>query len=137
MPRNPGSTMSKRRKSEKSDGATPLAAKAQALAEKQAKLRAEIERNEELIKNAPRLAREQEMKRRDELIRRRSRTDARPGSPVALQDRRYLFELDASRPARVKSLRAERRRGRLLFFALLLTFFGVVYWAYFVFTHQS
>jgi hypothetical protein len=37
-------------------------------------------------------------------------------------------------PARQKSLRAERRRGRFLFFILLCTLAAVVYWAYLIFT---
>ena len=128
---------SKPRKPEKNPAApSPLDAKARALAEEQEKLRQEIERNERLIKEAPKIAKEWERTRREELIKRRSRTDARPGSHVALHDRRHLLELDPGRPLRQKKLRAERRRGRLLFFVLLFTFGLVVYWAYWVFTHQ-
>jgi len=128
---------SKPRKPEKPKGSSPLDAKARALAEQQEQLRAEIERNERLIQEAPKIAKERERTRREELIKRRSRTDSRPGSPVALHDRRHLFELvDPGKPLQQKKLRAERRRGRLLFFVLLGTFGLVVCWAYFVFTHQ-
>jgi hypothetical protein len=126
----------KRRKQEKPKASSPLDDKARALAEQQAKLREEIERNERLIKEAPKIRKEQERVRREELIKRASRTDARRGSRVALHDPRHGFELNAAMPARVKSLRAERRRGRFLFFVLLCTFAAVLYWAYFVFTHQ-
>jgi hypothetical protein len=126
----------KRRKPEKPKTSSPLDAKAHALAEKQEKLQAEIERNQRLIEDAPKIRKEQERLRREELVKRASRTDARRGSRVALQDPRHGFELNAAMPARVKSLRAERRRGRFLFFVLLCTFAAVVYWAYFIFTHQ-
>jgi hypothetical protein len=125
----------KRRKEEKPQPVSPLDEKARALAAEQDKLRAEIERNERLIKEAPKLRKEHERLRREELVKRASRTDARRGSRVALQDPRHGFELNAAMPARVKSLRAERRRGRFLFFILLCTFAAVVYWAYFIFSH--
>ena len=116
----------KRRKQEKPKpkAAKPtshLDDKARALSEQQEKLRAEIERRERLIKEAPKIAREQERIRREELVKRASRTEARPGSRVALQDPRYGFELNAAMPARQKSLRAERRRGRFLLFFVLVS----------------
>jgi hypothetical protein len=128
----------KRRKPEKSKAkpTSPLADKARALGEQQDKLRAEIERRERLIKEAPQIAERRERQRREELIKRASRTDGRSGSRVALRDPRFGFELNAAMPARQKSLRAERRRGRFLFFVLLCTFAAVVYWAWFIFNHQ-
>lgn len=126
----------KRRKQEKqTKPASPLDAKARALEEKQRKLQAEIERNQRLIEDAPKIRKEQERARREELIKRASRTDGRRGNRVALHDPRHGFELNAAMPARVKSLRAERRRGRFLFFVLLCAFVAVVYWAYSIFTH--
>lgn len=128
----------KRRKQEKSKAkpTNALDDKARALSEQQDKLRAEIERRERLIQEAPKIAKERERVRREELVKRASRTEARPGSRVALQDTRHNFELNAAMPAKHKSLRAERRRGRFLFFVLLCAFAAVVYWAYFLFTHQ-
>ena len=127
----------KRRKEEKkAQAANPLDIKAQALAAEHDKLRAEIERREHLIKEAPKIAREQERIRREELVKRASRTEARPGSRVALQDPRHVLEFNPGMPAQRKRLRAERRRGRFLFFVLLCTFGAVLYWAYFTFTHQ-
>ena len=126
--------MPKRRKQEKPNASSPLDEKARALAAEQEKVRAEIERRERLIKEAPKIAKERERVRREELVKRASRTQARGVSRVALQDPRY--ELNAAVPARQKSLRAERRRGRLLFLVLLCTFAAVVGWAYYIFTHQ-
>jgi hypothetical protein len=124
----------KRRKSEKPQASSPLDDKARALAEQQDKLRAEIERNQRLIENAPKLRKEYERIRREELVKRASRTEGRRGSHVALQDPRHGYEFNAAMPARQKSLRAERRRGRFLFFILLCTLAAVVYWAYLIFT---
>jgi hypothetical protein len=127
----------KRRKPEKkSPGPSPLDLKAQALTEAQNKLQAEIEARERLIKDAPRIAQEQQRKRREELVKRASRTEVRPGSRVALQDRRHVLEFNSGAPAQHKRLRRERRQGRLLFFFLLCTFGAVLYWDYFTFTHQ-
>jgi hypothetical protein len=115
---------------------TPLDEKARALAEAQAKLEQEIARHQQVIQEAPKRAKEIQQRRREELINRASRTEARPGSRVALPDRRYS-ELNAGvATARPRGLRAERRRGRLMFFVLLLTFSGLVYWLYYTVTRQ-
>jgi hypothetical protein len=118
----------------KEAASNPLDDQARDLAAQQAKLRAEIERNQRLIEEAPKIRKEQERLRREELVRRASRTDGRRDSHVALQDPRHAFEFNAARPAQQKSLRAARRRGRFLFFVLLCTLAAVVYWAYLTFT---
>jgi hypothetical protein len=127
-----------KRRPNRSDGKeknpTPLDDKARALSEAQAKLEAEIARQQQVIQEAPQRAKEIQQRRRDELINRASRTEARPGSRAALPDRRYS-ELNVAVPVRQKGLRAERRRGRLMFFVLLLTFCGLVYWLYYTVTH--
>jgi len=53
---------------------------------------------------------------------------------VALPDRRFS-ELNVAVPTKTKGLRSERRRGRLMFFVLLLTLSGLVYWLYYTVTH--
>jgi hypothetical protein len=125
----------KRRTPGKEKAPTALDEKARALAEAQAKLEAEIARQQKVIKEAPERAKELQQRRRDELINRASRTEARPGSRAALPDRRYN-ELNVAVPVRQKGLRSERRRGRLMFFLLLLTFCGLVYWLYYTVTHS-
>jgi len=127
----------KRRKPEKETRTpTPLDEQARALAETEAKLRAEMERHRRLIEDAPKIREEQKRVRREQLIKKRSSSEGRRNSRVALHDPRHGFELNAAIPARQKSLRAERQRGRFLFFILLCTFALVVYWAYFILTHQ-
>ncbi len=119
---------------DKPQPATPLDEKARALAETQAKLEAEIARQQRVIQEAPQRAKEIQQRRRDELINRASRTESRPGSRAALPDRRFS-ELNFVAPARQRGLRAERRRGRLMFFVLFVTLCGLVYWLYYTVTH--
>src|SRR5690349_5075722 len=115
--------MAQKRRPQKNDkSGSPLDDKARALADAQAKLEAEIAHQQRLIQEAPQRAQEIRQRRRDELINRASRTEARPGSRVALPDRRFSTELNAVVPMRQRGLRAERRRGRLMFFVLLVTF---------------
>jgi hypothetical protein len=118
----------KRRKPSQEKLRTTLDEKARALAETQANLEAEIARQQRVITEAPERAKELQQRRRDELINRASRTESRTG--VALPDRRYN-ELHVAVPVRPRGLRAERRRGRLMFFVLLLTFCGLVCWLYY------
>src|SRR5882757_8485591 len=121
----------KRRPQGKEKTPTPLDEKARALAEAQAKLEAEIARQQQVIKEAPQRAKEIQQRRRDELINRASRTEARPGSRAALPDRRFSELNLAMPPMRQRGLRAERRRGRLMFFVLFVTLCGLIYWLYY------
>ena len=124
----------KRRPLKNDKSGSPLDEKQRALAEAQAKLEAEIARQQQVILEAPKRAKEIQLRQRDEFINRASRTEARAGSRVALPDRRY-DQLNTVVPMRQRGLRAERRRGRLMFFVLLMTFCALVYWLYFTVTH--
>src|SRR3954468_11463615 len=105
-----------RRNSGKAKAPSPIDEKARALAEQEAQLRAQMESVQKLIEEAPKIAEEQRKLRREELINRASRTEARSGSRAALPDRR--FEANVAAPAQRRRLRAERRQGRLTFFFL-------------------
>ena len=124
----------KRRNPAKDKSPSPLDEQARALAEQEEKLRAKMESCQKLIAEAPAIAREQARQRREELINRASRTDARPGCRTALPDRR--FDVNVAVPAQRRRLRAERRQGRLLFFVLLLVLAGLITWAYYTFTNS-
>jgi hypothetical protein len=112
---------------------TTLDSKKKAMAAEEAKLREKVERYQRLIENAPKLAKERERRQREQFVTRASRADHRPGSRAALPDRRY--ELNPGAPARDRRLRAERNRGRMMFFILLLVFVGVVGWLYVTMGH--
>ncbi len=110
---------------------SPLDEQKRALAEKEVKLHAEIARRLKLIEQAPLLAEEQQRRRRDELIKRASRTDARHGSRVALQDPRFGYEANLGTPAPMRRLKSERRRGMLTFFVLCAVLAAVLCWLYY------
>ena len=114
---------------------SPLDARRRSLAEEEAKLREQMEQQQKLIEDAPKIARERARQRREELITRATRTDARPGSKAALIDRRF-YEANVAAPAQHRRLRAERRQGRLTFFVLLIVFSAVIFWLYYTVMHS-
>lgn len=109
----------------------------------------QVEKYQRLIAQAPALAEqrrqaeaakqraEEELRRlqREEAVVRRARIEGRFGSPASLPDRRY--ELNAGAPARQRRLRAERNRGRMTFFFLLLIFAATLAFLYFTVMHGS
>ena len=126
----------KRKKAGPQKAESPLEAKMREVAEREAKNRAEMEQCQQVIKDAPLRARKIAEAQRDELITRAARTETRRGNPAALPDRWRPLEANVAVPAQHKRLRAERRQGRLLFFALLCTLLGVGYWIYYTVTHS-
>ncbi len=108
---------------------TPLDARQRAIAEEEATLRAQVQKYQKLIEDAPKIAKERDRVRREQFISRASRTEARPGSRTALPDRRY--DLNVGVPARQRRLRAERNRGRMTFFILLVLLALSFLWLYY------
>lgn len=110
-------------------GNTPLDDKQRALIEQQEKLRQKMDRLQRLIEDAPKVAEEQERRRREELAR-SSRRTRRSDIPV-LQDTRYEHVMHvsvaASRPSR-KTLKAEKRQARLKFLVLFILLVLVLLW---------
>ena len=125
----------KRRKQGPQKPESPLEAKKREIAEREAKTLEEIEKCKKLIQEAPQRAEKMAKAQRDELISRAARTETRRGNPVALHDYRRTFDANIPQPARHRSLRAERRQGRLLFFALLSVAVGLGYYVYYTITH--
>ena len=93
------------------------------------RLQREMEEKKQLIERAPQMKAEVEKRRREELVTRASRTEARFGSPGALLDPRYGFELNAGATT-PRKLRRERNRGMWTFFALLILLGLAIYWVY-------
>ena len=112
---------------------TPIDAKQRAIAEQEAKLRAQMEKYERLIQEAPKIAKERDRARREQFITRASRTEGRYNSRAVIPDSRY--ELNAGAPAKMRRLRAERNRGRNTFFILLIVLAAAVLWLYMIVTH--
>jgi hypothetical protein len=132
MPRKKRTTSDNFGRAEKS---TPLDAAQRAIAEQEAKLRAQMEKYQKLIDQAPKLAEERDRIRREQARQRATHIERRFGNGASLPDRR--FELNAGLPARQRRLRQERNRGRMMFFLLLLVFIGTVLWAYFTLTQNQ
>jgi type IV secretory pathway VirB10-like protein len=122
----------KQRKEEEEIADTTLDGKKKAIAADEAKVRQAMEKAERLIKIAPKLAQERQRRQREQFVTRASRTEGRANPRTALPDRRY--ELTAGVPPRQRHLRAERNRGRLMFFVLLIVFAAVIAWLYFTMT---
>ena len=126
--RNSGKPTGRRRSEPPS--VTPLDAEKRRLQEEAARLQAEVERSRRLIEEAPKLKAEAEKRRREELVQRRSVTDARIGSPGALIDPRHGFEANVGAAVRQRKLRKHQRQGMWTFFVLCLVLAGVLYWVY-------
>ena len=98
---------------------TPLDARQKALVEQQEKLREKMDRLERLISEAPKIAEEQEKRRREELMTRSTNNRFRRSDVPVLNDKRFELQVSMarSRPIR-KALKAEKRAQRLTFLAL-------------------
>ncbi|MDB6154374.1 MAG: hypothetical protein JWL90_2827 [Chthoniobacteraceae bacterium] len=113
---------------EKSRSASPIDAQKRALAEQESKLGEEIARRQKLIEEAPRLAEQAARRRREELIQRKSHSEARFAPPRALADPRYGYQATVNTPAR--PLRKHRNQGMFTFFALCIVLAWVVFYLY-------
>jgi hypothetical protein len=113
--------------------ATPLTAKQRALLEEDQRVKAEMEKFAKFVENAPKRAAEIQREQRDELIR-RAATMHKGSGASALFDRRTTLEANLAAPAQ-RRMRAERRQGRLMFFILLLTLAGAIFYLYYTVTH--
>ncbi|MEP6936901.1 MAG: hypothetical protein ABI871_02420 [Chthoniobacterales bacterium] len=106
---------------------TPLDQKQSELAQRERQLRDEMLKLEQMIAEAPRVAEETTRRQREELLRRANDGGSRLDVSMALQDKRYYDSGSATRPRR-RSLRKERREGRLLFLLMVIALFLVVLW---------
>jgi hypothetical protein len=100
--------------------------KQQEVAEAEATLRAQMEKLQQMITEAPRLAQEKSKRQREELLSRASAGGARLDASIALRDKRYGDDTWDERPRR--ALRKERREGRIVFLVLALALAVAVIW---------
>jgi len=105
---------------------TSLDRKQQELAQAEADLRAKMEKLQQMITEAPRVAEEESRRQREEILSRASEGRTRLDASISLQDKRYGDDDWATRPHR--SLRKERREGRIVFLVLALALGGAVMW---------
>jgi hypothetical protein len=122
----------KRNGPKKETNPTPLDRSLREIAEKQAKIRADAERLEKVIQDAPRKKAENNRLRQEEYIKRKEKTSASGFGrrPAKIQDPRFPYELNVTTAAQQKTLRKERNKGMMTFFLLCLVLAGVLWWLY-------
>ena len=105
---------------------TPLNQKQEELAQRESRLRGEMEKLERMIAEAPRVAEETTRRQREELLARASEGRSRLDVSIALQDNRWGDNRQSS--GRRRSLRKERREGRIIFLVLVIALGLLVVW---------
>ena len=122
---------SKRPGKKKVISASPIDEKRKALLEHERKINEQIAHRERLIKDAPMIAQEQAKRRREELMKRKSRVETAPNTRVALPDKRHVYDARTAAMARpAPRLKREERRGMFTFFVILACFACVLAWIY-------
>lgn len=106
--------------------ATPLNAKQDELQQREQQLREQMQKLERMIADAPRVAEETSRRQREELLSRASAGGNRLDVSIALSDKRWADD-SASTPRR-RSLRKERREGRIIFLVLVIALAVAVVW---------
>lgn len=109
-----------------SKSSTPLNQKQQDLAQQELQLREQMKKLERMIEEAPRVAEETSRRQREELYHRASEGRSRLDVAIAVQDKRFGDEDWGGRPRR--SMRKERREGRIIFVVLVIALTAAVVW---------
>jgi hypothetical protein len=115
------------------NGTTPLTARQRELLEQEQRLKAEMEACTKFVKEAPERIAKKQREQRDEILR-RAAMPHRGGGSTKVVDRRFELEANVVAPVQ-RRMRAERRQGRLMFFILLLTLAGAIFYLYYTVTH--
>ena len=115
------------------NGTTPLTAKQRELLEQEQRVKAQMDACTKFMKDAPERLAQKQREQREELIR-RAAMPHRGGGSTKVVDRRFELEATIVAPAQ-RRMRAERRQGRLMFFVLLLTLAGAIFYLYYTVTH--
>ena len=106
--------------------ATALDQTKQELARQESELRDQMEKLEQMIADAPRVAEEMTRQQREELLIRATEERSRLDVSLALHDKRYGDDGFAKSPRR--ALRKERRDGRIVFLLLVAALIVAVFW---------
>jgi hypothetical protein len=105
---------------------SPFRHRQEELARQESELRESVEKLERSIAAAPRVAEETARRQREELLMRAKTGGNRLDVSIALQDKRYFDDNDAN--PKHRSLRKERREGRIMFLVLVIALAGAVIW---------
>jgi hypothetical protein len=96
------------------------------LARRENALRDQMQKLQQMIDDAPRLAQETSRKQREELLERANRRGSRLDASLSLHDKRWDDnEWGGRRPG---SLRKDRREGRIIFLVLVIALTAAVIW---------
>jgi hypothetical protein len=106
--------------------ATPLNQKQEELAQREERLRGEMEKLQRMIAEAPRVAEEKTKRQREELLARANHDGRRLDVALSLRDNRWGDDGNAG--GRRRSLRKERREGRIIFLLLVIALGIAVIW---------
>jgi hypothetical protein len=104
----------------------PLQRRQEELARRESELRDRLEKLERMIADSPRVRQDVSGPLREEGRNKTNTGDNRLHVSVALQDKRYFDEGRGTR--RPRSLRKERREGRMLFLILVIALAAAVIW---------
>ena len=96
------------------------------LAQRENALRDQMQKLQQMIDDAPRVAQETSRKQREELLERANQRGSRLDASLSLHDKRWDDnEWGVRRPG---SLRKERREGRIIFLVLVIALAAAVMW---------
>lgn len=112
-------------RSKKAPIGSPVDAKKREVQEREARIRAELDKARRFLDDAPRKKAEVERRQREELLQRSARV-SRIDGPV---DHRRLNNVTNAQAKPQRRLRKERNHDQLMFFFLLTLFVIVIYWA--------
>src|SRR5947208_9849087 len=96
------------------------------LARRENELRDQMQKLQQMIEEAPRVAEETSRRQREELLERANQRGSRLDASVSLHDKRWGDEEWGGR--RPGSLRKERREGRIIFLVLVIALVAAVTW---------
>ena len=105
---------------------SPVDQQQEDLVRRENELRDQMQKLQEMIEDAPRLAQETSRRQREELLDRANRRGSRLDASLSLHDKRWGDEeWGARRPG---SLRKARREGRIIFLVLVIALALAVTW---------
>src|ERR1044072_4878017 len=104
----------------------PLNQQQEELAQRESSLRGEMEKLERMIAEAPRVAEETTRRQREEILERASEGRRRLDVSIAPQDKRWGDNYRT--PGKRRSLRKERREGRIIFLVLVIALGIAIVW---------